>query len=155
MSSTGAFTGRDVIVYFSKDQDNTVVPNDFKRIGAVRNKEFGPEWDTIDVTADDSPNLQRENLVSYQSFNVSLSGVSRTEELKNQDELEDYVTDPVNDQPCGWIRVVRPTNTGGNTTKVYNIPVIFTSFKQSAPYEDAVSWTLEAPSNGGVVVAYA
>lgn len=153
--TTGAFTGRDVIAYFSLSQDNTVVPNDYVRLGSVRNKEWGPEWDTADVTADDSPELQRENLVTFQSNNISLSGISRTEEIKNQDELEDYINDPINNQPCGWIRLVRPSNYQGATTKIYDIPVQFTSFRQTGPYEDGVSWTLEAPSNGKTVINYA
>ena len=154
MSSDGAFVGRDVIVYYSTNQDNDVVPNDFVRLGAVRTKDFGPEWDTVDATADDSPNNLRENLVTFKTFNISLGGVTRTEEQKNLDVLEDYVISPANNQPCGWIRVVRPTAHGGNTSKQYDVPVIFTSFRQSAPFDDLVQWTVEAPSNGSVTVSY-
>lgn len=152
---SGAYAGRSVTVAYSLSQDNTTVPNDFVLLGAVRNHEWGPEWDTIDATAADSPNLQRETLTSYQSFNVSLNGVSRTEEIKAQDDLEDYITIPANDQPCGWVQITRPSNENGAAAKIYYIPVIFQSFRISAPYEDVTTWTLEAPSNGRVVTEYA
>ena len=154
MSSSGANVGRDAIVFFSLNQDNTVVPNDYKRLGAIRNKEFGPEWETVDATADDSPNNTRETLVTFKTMNVSLNGVTRQEELKNQDELEDYVISPANNQPCGWIRIQRPSDVSGETVKQYDIPVLFTSFRQTAAYDDVMTWAMEAPSNGATTITY-
>jgi predicted secreted protein len=152
MATGGAFVGRDVIVSFSLNQSTTVVPSDFKRLGAVRGKEFGPEWDTVDVTADDSPNQLKENLVTFKTFNISLDGIAREEEIKNQDELEDYIIAPVNDQPCGWLRIVRPSKGG---SKTYDVPVLFTSFRITAPYDDGSTWSLEAPSNGAITTTFA
>ena len=154
MATAGAYTGRDVIVSFSLNQDPTVVPNDFKRLGAVRGKDFGTEWETTDVTADDSPNLQKENLVTFKSFPITLDGISREEETKNQDELEDYTIVPTNDQPCGWLQIVRPSASGGNTLKTYQVPVIFTQFKIGAAYDAGVTFNLESMSNGAVVITY-
>lgn len=149
-----AYTGRDVIVSFSLNQDPLVVPGDFKRLGAVRGKDFGVEWETTDVTADDSPNLQKENLVTFKSFPITLDGISRDEETKNQDELEDYTLLPTNDQPFGWLQIVRPSTVSGNTLKTYQVPVIFSQFKIGAPYDAGVTFNLEAASNGAVVVTY-
>lgn len=147
-----AFVGRGVAVYVSYSQDPTVVPNDYVRIGAVRNKEFGPEWDTVDATADDSPNQTRENLVTFKTFNPSLSGIARTEEDRHHDAIEDYVTNPTNDQPYAWIRVERPSK--NDTIKTYDIPVILTSFRFTANYDQPTEWSLEAISNGGVTITY-
>jgi predicted secreted protein len=152
MSTGGAFVGRDIVVSFSLNQSTTVVPNDFKRLGAVRGKEFGPEWDTIDVTADDSPQNLRENLATFVKFDVSLDGISREEEIKNQDEIEDYVISPTNDQPCGWLRIVRPSKAG---TKTFDVPVIFTNFRTTGPYDDGVTWSMDSISNGAITTTYA
>lgn len=152
MSSSGAYTGASVIFSFSLDQSNTVVPTDYKRIGAVRSKSFGVEWDTVDVTADDSPSQTKENLVTFKSFDPTLSGVSRQEESKNLDELEDYVINPVNGQSCGWVRVERPSK--NSTTKTYDIPVIFTNFKFTSSYDAPTEWNMDSISNGAVTITY-
>lgn len=152
MSSSGAYTGASVVVSFSLNQDNTVVPNDYKRIGAVRSKDFGPEWETVDATADDSASQTRENLVTFKSFNPTFSGVSRQEESKNLDELEDYVIAPANDQPCGWIRIERPAK--NSTTKTYDIPVIMSNFKITGNYDAVVEYNFDSISNGAVTITY-
>ncbi len=154
MSGSGAYVGRDILVRYSLDSSTTVIPTDFVRLGAVRNKEFGSEWDTVDTTADDSPNFTKENLATFQAFNTSLSGVSRGEEIRNQDALEDHVAVPPaesNNQPCGWIQIVRPSR---GSTKTYTVPVLFNSFRITGPYDDAATWAMEALSNGLVTITY-
>jgi hypothetical protein len=147
--TSGAYVGRDVVVYISYNQDQSAIPNDFTRI---RNKEFGAEWEDVDATADDSPDFTRENLVTFKSFPVTLDGVSRQEESKGLDTLEDYVINPPNGQPCGWLKIVRPSKNSQN--KTYYVPMIFTSFKTTSAYDDVVKWNMDSKSNGAVSIEY-
>ena len=108
MATNGAYVGRDIAVFYSLSQDNTTVPSDYVPLGYVRNKEFGPEWETVDTTADSSPGQSRERLVTYKSEDVSLAGISRQDEVQNQERLLQYVETPTNGQPCGWVRTYCP-----------------------------------------------
>ena len=152
MSGSGAFVGRSVLLYWSDDPSTTVVPDDadFMRLGGIRGKEYGPEWETADATSDTSPDFTRENLVTFKNNNISLNGVIRQESSSNQLELQDFIDSPPdanNNQPCGWLRIVEPIE-GDNEFRQTSVPVIFTSWRKSAPHDDVATWTLEALSNG-------
>ena len=118
MAGSGAYVGREVAVEYSLNQSTTVIPSDFVVLGAMRAKSFGNEWDTIDVTADNSPGNTRQNLATYKTFNPSGSGISHGDDALNQDALELYVNAPTNGQPCGWIRITQ-TNRRINNENVY------------------------------------
>jgi len=53
MAIDGGYTGQEVAFEISYNQSKTVVPTDFVRVGAVRNKECGVEWEDVDATAED------------------------------------------------------------------------------------------------------
>jgi hypothetical protein len=144
--------GRDYAVSYSFDTDRITPPSDFVRLGSLRNKSFGPEWETVDATTDTSRDQTRENLVTFKAFNPELSGLVDTDATYNHDTLEDYVISPDDGQPRGWIRIERPT-TGGQI-KTYDIPVLFTSFSIAANYDAVVEFTLSCLSDGATVISY-
>jgi hypothetical protein len=146
MANDGAQVGRSVVAYYSLNQDMAVIPNDFKRLGAVRDKSYGTTWDTVDATSDDSPNLTKENLVVFKSSDGSFSGVYRTEEARSINELDTYIKNPANDQPFGWVMIAEPIGSG-QFRNIY-IPVIFSDLQKSAPYSDVATWDLSYMSNG-------
>lgn len=150
------YTGRDVVVEFSTTCGNSI-PTDFRRLGALRGKSLSAEWDTTDVTADDSPGNNTEQLVTYINRNVDLDGISRRDEIKNQDFLEDYVNNVAgesNFQPDGWIRLTRPSSANGGTSKVYTFPVVFISFSIDAPYDGGVTYSCAVLGQGDLTVQY-
>lgn len=150
MAIDGGYTGQEVAFEISYDQSKTVVPTDFVRVGAVRNKEFGVEWEDVDATADDSDGGFREYLATFKSFPVTLSGVSRVEESKNQKDMETFVLNPPNNTPRGWAKFTRPL--GDGTLRTYAFPCMFTSYKLTAGYDTVVEWNCDAKATGNVVV---
>lgn len=144
------FVGRDIAIYYSTNQDGSAVPTDFVRLGSVRDRSFGPEWDTVDATADTSVGDVREFLVTYKQFNPSFSGVVSNKDADNQKALELYINNPANSQPCGWVRIVRPLS--GTQNRVYEIFVIFTSYTIDATYDDVSTFSMETLNSGAGVV---
>lgn len=142
--------GRDIAIYYSTNQDSSAVPSDFVRLGSIRDRSFGPEWDTVDATADTTEGDVREYLVTYKNFNPSLSGVVSNRDTDNQKALELYVNNPTNSQPCGWLRIVRPISATEN--RVYEIFVIFTSYSIDATYDDVATFSLDTLNSGAGVI---
>ncbi len=74
----GAFTGRDVVVYYAIGCPESQPANgDYKRLGMMRGKTVSAEWDTADATADMSAAYTQENLVTYKNISFSGDGVTR------------------------------------------------------------------------------
>jgi predicted secreted protein len=145
----GSYAGLDVLVEFTTDFPPTGTST-WKRIGAVRGKESGTEWDTADATADDSPGRAKELVTTFKSNNHSYTGVARREDSKNQKELEKHIDNPPAAGPCGGIRTTRPYQ-GVNLVRI--TPVIFQSFRSSDPHDAESTWSLEAPSTGPDITA--
>lgn len=141
--------GRSVVVNYSLSQDRNNVPNDFVRLGAIRDKSWGPEWETVDSTADTSAGDIREFLVTYKTFNPSFSGVVSNDDTDNQKALELYINNPTGGQPCGWLQIIRPVSATQN--RVYEIFVIFTSYSIEATYDDVMTFSLDTQNSGGNV----
>lgn len=151
--SSDKFIGRDVAVYYSLQDDCDSVPVDFVRLGALRGKDFGTEWENVDVTADTSEGQVKQYLATFKDFNPSFDGLVSKAADDNQSALELHVNNPPEAsgyQPSGWIRIVRPLATG--TTRTYELPVLFTSFSLSAPYAEAVTMNLATQSRGAVTI---
>lgn len=151
------YVGRDVVVEVYLDCTETAPTSGWLRLGALRGKGLETSWDTTDVTADDSPANQTEELVTFVNTTLSLDGISRGAEVANQDALEDYVNNAAgaaNFQPRGWVRVTRPSQKGGNSSKVYTFPCLFTSFSIDAPYDGGVTYSSEVTSQGAVDIQY-
>jgi len=147
--AANAFVGRDVVVYYSTSTSETV-PNDFVRLGAVRDKSFGVEWETVDSTADTTVGNIRTNLVTFAAFNPEFSGVTSTKDSDNLDDLEKYVLENAASQPMGWLRLVRPKSS--SETRTYELPVIFTSFTLEGTYDDVSTWSLATMAIGSVAI---
>lgn len=151
------YVGRDVVVEFVPECSDAEPVSGWLRLGALRGKGLETSWDTTDVTADDSPDNQTEELVTFVSTSLSLDGISRGAEIANQDVLEDYVNNAANVarfQPRGWVRVTRPSAYQGATSKIYTFPCLFTSFSIDAPYDGGVTYSSEATSQGRVAITY-
>ena len=151
------YVGRDVIVEFVPECFDTEPVSGWLRLGALRGKGLETSWETTDVTADDSPSNQTEELVTFVSTTLSLDGISRGAEVANQDTLEDYVNNAAgaaNFQPKGWVRVTRPSQSGGNSSKIYTFPCLFTTFSIDAPYDGGVTYSCEVTSQGQVDISY-
>ena len=144
-----AGVGRDVVVEFAIGAE-TVDPNTltFKRIGQVRTKGLEVNWETADTTADMSPSYTKTSLVTFKEVKLSMDGVTYTEDAYNQNEFEQAIVAPgaaTNYQPKMWARL-------SYADKVYQGPFIFTSYKNDAPYDGALTWSCEATSNGAVTL---
>lgn len=143
------YVGRDILVSFSTDGGSTA-PTTWSRLGMVRDKEMGAEWETVDSTADTSAGNIRTFLTTFQTFNPSFSGVSSLDATANQDDLEKHILSPVGGQPTGWVKIERPIS--GDKVRTYTLPVIFTSFKITGGYDQVVTWALESMATGAVTV---
>lgn len=139
------FVGRSVAYFYSLNQDPTQVPNDFVRLGSVRDKEFGTELETVDATADTSSGGFREYLTTYKAFNPSASLVVDNNDNANQKALEEHVINDPNS--CGWLRIVRPLSATQN--RVYECFVIFGSYTITATYDTVSTASMSAQLSGG------
>ena len=142
-----AFTGRDVLIEFAiADENATVGSLTFKTLGMMRGKGIKVSWDTVDTTADMSPEFTKTNLVTFKSAEFSGDGVAYTDAIFNQAELKAHVYNPgvgTSGQPKAWIRQTAPD---GVTVG----PFIFNEWSSDSPYSDAVTWSTSAMSNGAV-----
>lgn len=143
----GAYTGRDVLIEFAiADENANPAGLAFKRLGMMRGKGMNVSWDTVETTADQSPEYTKTNLVTFKMVEFSGDGVSYTEEVFNQAELKGHIYNPgsgTGNQPKAWIKQTAPD---GITLG----PFIFTAWESASPYADAVTWSTSAMSNGAV-----
>lgn len=142
-----AFSGRDVAVEFAIGVESaTLGALTFKNLGMMRTKSFKVSWETIDTTADDSPEFTKTSLVSFKSVEFSGDGVSYDDALYNQAELEAHIHVPgstTQNQPKIWLRLTFPD-------AVFVGPFIATEWSRDASYTDAGTWSMAASSNGAV-----
>jgi len=142
-----AFSGRDVAVEFAIGVESaTLGALTFKNLGMMRTKSFKVSWETIDTTADDSPEFTKTSLVSFKSVEFSGDGVSYDDALYNQAELEAHIHVPgstTQNQPKIWLRLTFPD-------AVFVGPFIATEWSRDASYTDAGTWSMAASSNGAI-----
>ena len=142
-----AFSGRDVAVEFAIGVETATVGSlTFKNLGMMRTKSFTVSWETIDTTADDSPEFTKTSLVSFKSVEFSGDGVSYDDALYNQAELEAHIHVPgasTQNQPKIWLRLTFPD-------AIFVGPFIATEWSRDASYTDAGTWSMAASSNGAV-----
>lgn len=146
---SGAFTGRDVVVYYAiscpEAQPTTA---EYKRLGMMRGKTTGIEWDTADATGDMSPTYTKENITTYKEVSFSGDGVTRKEDAYAQNALKRHVYNPpieTSNQPYVWFKIVSPND-------ITEGPFLVTSWEDEAPHDDVATWSLEATSAGDVEV---
>lgn len=142
-----AFSGRDVAVEFAIGVESaTLGALTFKNLGMMRTKSFKVSWETIDTTADDSPEFTKTSLVSFKSVEFSGDGVSYDDEVFNQSELEAHIHVPgstTQNQPKIWLRLTFPD-------AIFVGPFIATEWSRDASYTDAGTWSMAASSNGAI-----
>lgn len=142
-----AFSGRDVAVEFAIGVESaTLGALTFKNLGMMRTKSFKVSWETIDTTADDSPEFTKTSLVSFKSVEFSGDGVSYDDEIFNQSELEAHIHVPgstTQNQPKIWLRLTFPD-------AIFVGPFIATEWSRDASYTDAGTWSMAASSNGAI-----
>lgn len=117
------------------------------RLGAMDQKSIKWDWSTADATADDSPDLTEETLVTFKKVTISGSGISKFDTASNQEAFEAQVTTPgasTDYQPHAWVRMTYPNG------KKYTGPFLFTSFSIDAANSDAVKFSTEGTSAGAV-----
>jgi predicted secreted protein len=143
-----AFTGRDVVVNFSIADESAVASGlTFKRLGMLRAKSVKTSWDTVDTTADQSPNFTKTNLVTFKAVEFSGDGVSYTDALYNQAEFKAQVINPsaaTGNQPKVWLQIIDPDGSK------YEGPFIVSEWSDDRPYSDTATWSITAMSNGDV-----
>ena len=146
----GAYVGRDVKVEFAlKDETQKPVAGDYKVLGMMRAKALNTTWDTVDTTADKSPNFTKTSLVTFKNVEFSGDGVSYDDDVHNQELLEHHVVSPpaaTGYQPKAWLKVTYP---GG---KIYEGPFIVSNWSNDSPYANEATWSISAASNGDVVM---
>ena len=145
----GAFTGRDVVVYYAIGCPESQPANgDYKRLGMMRGKTVSAEWDTADATADMSAAYTQENLVTYKSISFSGDCVTRKEDVYAQNALKRHVYNPpaeTSNQPYVWLKIISPND-------ITEGPFMVTSWEDEAPHDDVATWSIEASSAGQVDV---
>lgn len=145
----GAFTGRDVVVYYAISCPE-VQPSsgDYTRLGMMRGKTTGAEWETADATADMSAAFTQENLVTYKNISFSGDGVTRKEDVYAQNALKRHVYNPpaeTSNQPYVWLKIISPND-------ITEGPFMVTLWQDEAPHDDVATWSIEASSAGSVDV---
>lgn len=136
------YVGRDVILEYAIGcADELPLPNEWKRFGSLRTKEFTLEWETADVTADDSIGALRENLATFQNLSISGDGIAKASGAgaANLIELTKHVANPTatNGQPFAWLRMTFPDLT-------FTAFMIVSNMSRSAPYADGVTYSMSA-----------
>lgn len=143
----GAYTGRDVVIQFAIGDENANPAGlTFKTLGMCRGKGMPVNWDTVDATADSSPQFTKQNLVTFKQVEFSADGVAYTEAIYNQAELKAHVYNPgagTGNQPKVWLKQIAPDGTTQG-------PFIVSEWSSEAPHDNVVTWSLSAMSNGAV-----
>ncbi len=141
-------TGRDTIIKFAiADENADPAGLTFKRLGMMRGKGMKVSWDTVDTTADQSPDFTKTNLVTFKSAEFSGDGVAYDDEIYNQTEFKAHAISPgaaTGYQPKVWLQQIDPNG------DMYQGPFIITEWSDDRPYSDTATWSTTASSNGAV-----
>ena len=152
-----AFIGKLMPVYVALQptKPTTAAATQYIRWGAVRDREFGPELDEVDATTDTSNGVFREQLSTFATHDVSLSGVTSTKATDNLDAIEKYFYDRIAaaGQPEVWIKIFRPSSHATNKFRSYEFPANMKTFKITGTYDDVTTWSSDMSGTGNVAVA--
>ena len=149
MAKSNAGTGRKVAVYYAISNPNKKpAETDYKRLGMMREKSRSVNWDTVNATGDTSPDRTNESLADTNEKTFSFDGVSRGDDIQNQNALLDHIEDPsqvTDGQPYAWIKMVNPI-----INRVIEGCYLLTSLKEDSPYDDVCTWSIEGTSAGKI-----
>ena len=145
---TVAYTGRDRLLSFSvcKPSDGaeplaTVAARTFLHVGGTRGKTKNASWDTADSTSSDSPQFNKEYLVTFKENTLSIDGIYILDVAGNLDALEDAIVFPdatnQESQPFMWLKFEHPQQV---TRYLFGIA---TSFERGEAYDGAATYSLE------------
>lgn len=145
---TIAYTGRDRLLSFSvcKPSDGgeplaTVAARTFLHVGGTRGKTKNASWDTADSTSSDSPQFNKEYLVTFKENTLSIDGIYILDAAGNLDTLEDAIVFPdatnQDSQPFMWLKFEHPQQV---TRYLFGIA---TSFERGEAYDGAATYSLE------------
>ena len=143
-----AYTGRDRLLSFSvcKPSDGgealaTVKARTFLHIGGTRGKTKNAQWDTADVTSSDSPQFNKEYLVTFKENTLSVDGIYILDSTGNLDKLEDAIVFPdatnQDSQPYMWLKFEHPKLT---TSYLFGMA---TNFERGEPYDGGATYSFE------------
>ena len=147
------FLGKSIVVDVHLGGSATAPTTGWVRWGACRDKEIGPELDTVDSTHDTSQGNYRSYLTTFATHDIALSGVTSTDAANNLDDIEKYVLDAISagTQPEVWIRMVRPKSGGEHRT--YEFPAMIKNFKVTGTYDDVATWSSDISGTGDIITA--
>jgi uncharacterized protein YjdB len=135
------YVGKDVPLEFAiACPEDRPLSSDYKRVGAMRAKEFNLEWETADATADDTIGSLRSNLATFQTLTISGDGtLVNSVDGSALTELTKHFVDPVatSGQPIVWMRMTFPDLT-------FEAAMLLTTLSRTAPYDDVATYSLEA-----------
>lgn len=147
------YTGKVVgLEFFIGCGDVLPTEAQWRKLGAMRNKEFSVEWETIDATADDSIGSLRENITSFQSLTISGDGTLKRAGTGAADlkAITKHAVQPTETggEPVVWLRMTFPDLT-------FIAYMILTTMTRTGAYDDLATYTMEAQataSDFGLIV---
>lgn len=145
---TVAYTGRDRLLSFSvcKPSDGgeplaTVAARTFLHVGGTRGKTKTAAWDVADTTNCDSPQFNKESIVTFKENTLSVDGIYILDVTGNLDKLEDAIVFPdatnQDSQPYMWLKFEHPQLT---TRYLFGMA---TNFERGEPYDGGATYSFE------------
>lgn len=149
MSET--FAGKDTVLEFGYGSGAST----FKVAGRCTSKALNSTMDSIDVTADDSPNNMREFLETFigQTLNFAVYTGKDVARAGAIDELEVFLNDPSSQTMTDrtlTIQLTRPVSAAVPTNRVYTMDILPTSWNIDMPSDGAVTLTMDANTTSAV-----
>lgn len=145
---TTAYTGRDRLLSFSVCKPSnggellaTVAARTFLRVGGTRSKTKTAVWDVADATNCDSPQFNKESIVTFKENTLSVDGIYILDAAGNLDKLEDAIVFPdatnQDSLPYMWLKFEHPQLV---TRYLFGLA---TSFERGEAYDGAATYSLE------------
>lgn len=141
-----SYDGKTCVVSFSATAEGTL-PTVWTALGMMRTKSIAGTWDTADTTADSTADSAKTVIATRRSFTFSGDGVSYDDAVHNQRTLKNHFYNPgsaTGNQPKAWFKLAFASG------ESFIGPFMVTSWTDDAPDADAITWSIEAVSNGNV-----
>jgi predicted secreted protein len=146
-AENGAWIGRDAIIEIYIDTPSDTEPaTNWLTLGGTRGLSISGSWGSVDVTNRSSLGAFREKIADYIETSISTDGVVLKAAASNIKAVREYFYAPTTGQPCAWIRVTFPEESGATETLSY--PVLLTTFDYEAPYDAEATFSMEAEGIG-------
>ena len=144
----GIKAGRAALVSFAlakaddiNDSLATVAAKTFLHIGATRGKTKTSTWSTADVTTSDSPQYNKQSIVTFKEKSLKVDGLAYDDAAYNLAALGDAIDfpDPTaqNGEPYMWIKYSTPL--AGNRY----LFGIGKSWERGEPYDGGTTYSFE------------